>query len=417
MSCISCHTEFPILTEQGRQFKLMGYTQSSDESKLPPFAVMVQPSFTQTNKNQAGGAAPHFGENSNFAFTQASLFYNGRLFGPYAECVFGKSVATFLNKFGTFFQLTFDGVARQLHADNLELRYADSGTIFGQPITYGFYGNNNPGLQDPWNTSPAWTFPFTSSGLAPTPGPGTLIEGALAQQVVGVGGYLMLSHSIYVDVAGYHTLDTSFQKAMGIGIEDETQIPGIAPYWRVAYTKAVGNQTFEVGLSGLHADTYPGRDNSAGEDHIDDLGADAQYQTSFGKSDVTALATVYREGQHWRASQQLGNTTNRSDHLWSTKVAVDYLYDKTYGAAAGYFVLDGSHDPLLYPDTPNGSPLSDGVVLQVNYLPFNKSGGPAFWPRSSVKLSVQYVIYDHFNGTTTDASDNNTLYIESWLAF
>jgi hypothetical protein len=207
---------------------------------------------------------------------------------------------------------------------------------------------------------------------------------------VGVGGYLMLSHSIYVDVAGYHTLDTSFQKAMGIGVQDETQIPGIAPYWRVAYTKAVGNQTFEVGLSGLHADTYPNRDNSAGEDHIDDLGADAQYQTSFGKSDVTALFTVYREGQHWRASHQLGNTTNRFDHLWSTKVAVDYLYGKTYGAAAGYFVLDGSHDPLLYPDTPNGSPLSDGVVFQINYLPFNKAGGPSFWPRSNVKLSVQY---------------------------
>src|ERR1051325_4537552 len=69
MSCIACHTEFPILTDYGRQFKLDGYTLSTGETKLPPLAVMLQPSFTQTNKDQPGGAAPHFGENANFAFT------------------------------------------------------------------------------------------------------------------------------------------------------------------------------------------------------------------------------------------------------------------------------------------------------------------------------------------------------------
>src|SRR5471032_3035791 len=80
MSCIVCHTEFPILTEYGRQFKLSGYTMSNGASNLPPFAVMFQPSFTFTNKGQPGGAAPHFGPNSNFAVTQSSLFYAGRLF-------------------------------------------------------------------------------------------------------------------------------------------------------------------------------------------------------------------------------------------------------------------------------------------------------------------------------------------------
>src|SRR5476649_1435688 len=53
MSCIACHTEFPVLNEFGRQFKLNGYTLSAGSFSLPPIAVMLQPSFTQTQSGQA----------------------------------------------------------------------------------------------------------------------------------------------------------------------------------------------------------------------------------------------------------------------------------------------------------------------------------------------------------------------------
>src|SRR5947209_6729785 len=67
LSCTACHTEFPILTEYGRNFKLSGYTMSAEDSMFPPLAVMIQPSFTATNADQSGGAAPHFGPNANLA--------------------------------------------------------------------------------------------------------------------------------------------------------------------------------------------------------------------------------------------------------------------------------------------------------------------------------------------------------------
>ena len=424
MSCIACHTEFPILTEFGRNFKLGGYTQSNGESHLPPLAMMIQPSFTFTNKGQPGGAARHFGENSNFAVTQTSLFYAGRLFGPYADTLFGTSAADFLNKFGVFGQATFDGVGRVLSWDNFELRYADSTTIREHPVTYGLFLNNNPGMQDPWNSTPVWGFPFSSSGLGPTPGVGTLIDGGLAQEVGGMGAYMMLSNSIYLELAGYHTLSVPFQRAMGVAPEGEPQVKGVAPYWRLAYTKSVGNQSFEVGTFGLAANTHPGRNHSAGTDSTLDWGVDAQYQVSSGKHDVTATVSSIYEDQSLDASQRLGNTSNRSNHLWSAKANLDYLYDKTYGGAIGWFYADGSDDAALYSESTNGSPLSDGIVLQVNYLPFNKGGGPAFWPKSNVKLSAQYIIYNRFNGRRTNfdgsgrnASDNNTLYLECWTAF
>ncbi len=419
MSCISCHTEFPILNENGRNFKLTGYTNSTGGTDYPPLAVMLMPSFTQTQKDQVGGAAPHVGKNSNVALTQASLFYAGRLFGPYADSLFGNcpEVAGFLNKIGVFMQATYDGVARQIVWDNVEIRYADSATVFDRDIIYGFYVNNNPSLQDPWNTAPAWTFPFSGSGVAPTPSAGTLIEGGLSQQVVGAGAYVLIANHIYLDVAGYHTLDDGFQRAVGVSPDGENKISGLAPYWRLAYTQAVGNQSWEVGLFGLAANTYPDRLSSAGHDQFLDQGLDVQYQVSIGKNDVTGLFSSVYEREDWHASQALGNVSHSRDHLWSTRATVDYLYDKTYGAAAGYFWLDGSQDAALYGDSANGSPKSDGLVLQVNYLPFNKAGGPAFWPRSNVKFSIQYVLYNHFNGTSQGAGDNNTLYLESWIAF
>ena len=424
LSCTACHQGYLALNSYGRQFKVSGYTASSDETWLPPLAVYLQPSYTFTNKGQPGGAAPHFGDNNNFAFTQVSVFYAGRLLGPYADKVFDAPIADFFNKFGTYIQTTFDGVARTYAWDNSEIRYADLGKLFGQRVDYGFYLNNNPTLEDPYNTLPAWRYPFSSSGLAPTPGAATLIEGGLSQEVLGLGGYALVAKTFYFDFAAYHTVSHDFQRAMGIDPTGEPLVSEIAPFWRFAYNKTVSNQSFEAGFFGMYADTYPGRVKAKGFDHTLDLGVDSQYQTSIGKHDILGAASLIYEYDRFGASQALGNTTNSHDHLFSGNIALDYLYDKTYGGDVSYFISDGSRDAALYADGVNGSPLSDGVILEVKWLPFNKGGGPSFWPRSNVKLSAQYTIYNRFNGSRRNydgsgrsASDNNTLYLEAWIAF
>ncbi len=90
MSCTACHTEFPQLNDFGRLFKLSGYTMGTDQSDLPPIAVMFQPSFTHTQKRPVSQAAqlPGLGDNNNPALTQASIFYAGRLLGPVCEGYF-----------------------------------------------------------------------------------------------------------------------------------------------------------------------------------------------------------------------------------------------------------------------------------------------------------------------------------------
>jgi hypothetical protein len=417
MQCVACHTEFPLLNEFGRQFKLTGYTLAAGSFSLPPIAVMLQPSFTQTQSGQEGGAAPGFAPNSNFALTQASIFYAGRLFGPYSSDVFGTAGGAIADKFGIFSQTTYDGVGKTWSWDNTELRFADTGTWGHQNATYGVYLNNNPTMQDPWNSTPAWGFPFSGSGLAPTPAASPMITGSFAGQVGGLGAYAMVANTVYFDVGAYRTLGPGFQRSVGVDPTGEAQISGLAPYWRFAVEKSSNSSTLELGTFGMVANTYPGRDTSAGNDRTADFGVDSQYQFSSMRSDVTVMASAIYEHDGWSASQPLGATSNATDTLLNEKLAVDYLYDKTYGVAAQVFNVNGSLDPLLYSGSASGSADSNGYIFQLNYMPFNRDGGPAIWSKSNVKFSVQYVVYSHFDGTAVDASANNTLYVEAWIMF
>ena len=417
MQCIACHTEFPLLNEFGRKFKLTGYTLSAGSFSLPPIAFMLQPSFTQTQSGQAGGAAPGFAANNNFALTQASVFYAGRLFGPYATDLFGSQGGAIADKFGIFSQTTYDGIGKAWSWDNTELRFADTGMLGGNDMIYGVYLNNNPTMQDPWNTIPAWGFPFSGSGLAPTPAASPLITGVFAGQVVGLGAYAMLSDEVYVDVGAYRTLGPQFQRDVGVDPTGETQIAGLAPYWRLAFEKSSNSSTWEVGTFGMLANTYPARDSSAGKDQTTDIGIDSQYQYSSERGDITVMASAIYEHDNWSASQPLGATSNATDTLLNEKLTFDYLYDKVYGVAVQVFNVNGSIDPLLYPGSASGSADSNGYIFQLNYMPFNKGGGPAFWPKSNVKFSLQYIVYSHFDGTAQDASANNTLYLEAWIMF
>ena len=93
--CATCHTAFLELTPFGRRFKLGGYTLDGGDWKGPPFAVMLQPTFTNTQTAQPGGAAG-FGVNNNFVLQQASLFTGGKI----------------TDNLGAFIQGTYNGVAR-----------------------------------------------------------------------------------------------------------------------------------------------------------------------------------------------------------------------------------------------------------------------------------------------------------------
>jgi hypothetical protein len=99
--------------------------------------------------------------------------------------------------------------------DNTDVRYANTGKIGNMPITYGITANNNPSVQDPWNTTPAWSFPYAVSNVAPTPAAGTLIAGAFAAHVGGVGAYAWINNLVYLELSGYRTINPDTQAKLG----------------------------------------------------------------------------------------------------------------------------------------------------------------------------------------------------------
>ena len=401
--CAACHNGFPELTPYGRLFKLNGYTFGGGQSNYPPIAVMTYGSFTHTEADQPGNAAPHFGPNDNFAVDQTSLFYGGAI-AP---------------NLGAFAQITYDGIARVLHWDNTDIRYARTATLFDAETVWGVSLNNNPTVQDLWNTTPAWSFPFVASGLAPTPTAGTLIEGGLAQQVAGLSTYANWNRLVYLEVGGYRTLSRGTQSAFGVNSAGNSAIDGIAPYWRASLQHDWDRNSLEGGVFGLVSNLVPQRMSGFGTDRMADIGIDSQYQFLTDVNSFSLQGSVIFESQNLTASSNpsLGFAANGHDSLRSFHLKGTYYYDQTYGGTLGVSRVEGTPDAILYASSTNNSPNSTAFIAELDYIPFNR-GGPDFWPWLNVKLGLQYVYYPEFNGMTgRAATNNNTLFAFAWFAF
>ena len=73
------------------------------------------------------------------------------------------------DRMGIFSQLTYSDQSATISIDNVDLRFATHKTIGNRDVLVGLTLHNNPTVQDVWNTTPAWGYPFNSSAVAPTP--------------------------------------------------------------------------------------------------------------------------------------------------------------------------------------------------------------------------------------------------------
>jgi hypothetical protein len=406
-TCAQCHTGFFELTPAGRRFKLGGYTLGGGDWSGPPFAGMLQPTFTHTQAGQPGGAAPGFGPNNNFAMQEVSLFTGGR----------------FTDNLGAFIQGTYDGVGHRFSWDNTDVRYADSLKVGNHDLLFGVTVNNNPTVQDVWNTTPAWRFPFISSTLAPQPTAKTFVEGAFSQRVVGLSAYGFFDDMLYFEGGAYRPLSVNTQLALGVDTTGESPISGFAaPYWRAAFEPVWGDHSLEVGGFGLTSNVLPLRTSGAGTDSFTDIGIDAQYQYIGDPHAVTFRAAWIHESHNLGASRALGLADNSRDVLRSLNASLSYIYDRTWSFTAGRVSVGGTADATLY-GTISGSPNSSGWIGEIAYLPF-MHGGPSFWPWLNARIGLQYTRRDRFEGATTNfdgmgrkVHDNNTILVYTWIAF
>lgn len=372
---------------------------------IPPIAMMVQGSYTEQKglRNRIDPFSDLPDAKTNLP-QQASLFYGGKIIG----------------NLGAFVQFTYDGVGNTAFLDNTDVRYTYITKLAGKNLVLGMTLNNNPGVQDVWNTMPAWGFPYASSAVAVTPAASTLLDGGLAQMVGGIGAYGFWNNLIYGEISVYRTNRTGVTRVLGSGTVQDTVVDGAMPYWRLALQRQRGAHSVSAGTFGLVADVYSGGVASGPTDRFIDTALDAQYQYISRKHVFSTQAVWIHEKQILDGTYSQGGSANRTDYLDTVKVNANYYYRSGYGTVGGtvaYFTTTGTRDELLYsPGEVGGSrtgrPDSNGFIFQLDYLPWEK-----------LKFSAQYTLYNKFNGAKSnydgfgrDASDNNTFYLLAWLA-
>lgn len=395
--CQACHVSAfgPQLKPYGRDFKLYGYQSSDGKSHEPPVALMALASLTHTQASAPTPPAPHFGDNDNFAVDQISAFYAGRL--PQG--------------WGAFAQATYDGVAHGFSIDNVDVRRASEVTLLGRDSVFGIDFNNNPTIEDAWNSTPAWGFPYNGSALAPAAAASSLLDGGLSHTVVGGGGYVMWDDTVYLAAMAYLPMERRFAGRLGEGTGfTSDRFSGVIPYWRAALIHDIGaSETFQVGALGLRAERYPAGDVSHGTDAISDFGLDGTWQHIGTTHVLSAHAIWMHEDQDLKASAILSGT-NPKNHLNTTRADLSYSYADTWTPSVQLFRTSGTADPAQYAGGTN----TEGYVLELAYVPWGKPNSPLYW--LNARLGLQYVGYTEFNGSRSHASDNNTLYANIWFA-
>ncbi|WP_124706345.1 cytochrome C, partial [Sulfuriferula multivorans] len=378
-NCVACHAggQFPELTPYGRLFKLTGYTIGQRALPLAAMAVLT------SNKVKVNDPTQGKTQDGSPIFNTASLFIAGKI----------------TDKTGGFVQITYNNYNSQdaetgnwsghTGSDNLDLRYADHLINDNQDLIYGLTLHNNPGVQDVWNSTPAWGYGVVPGSTGAGDGVTPILDGGLGQQVAGIGAYAYWNKMVYAELTGYRTGDGIFS-FMTQGNGGQVNIQGTNPYARLALTHEWGPHNVMVGLTHLDVRPYSDTTSHSGPtDHYRDNGIDFQYQYLLDPYTVTATVTRIHENIDYGLGAP-------SDTVNSLRAKTSFIYQAKYGATLSYFNLTNTLGAE-----------SKGWTPEV------------FWtPVQNVRLGMQYTKFSVDTAAINPkASDNNTLFFYVWGAY
>jgi hypothetical protein len=418
--CTACHIGAfgPQLTPLGRAFKIGGYTQTGGDGWAAnvPISVMGIGSFNNTASPQIP-APQHYNTNNNFSLDQISVFIGGAA-GPYS---------------GGLIQMTWTDVNNAANLDASDLRpFTTTFDLGGKELRVGTTINNTPTVQDPYNTTFAWGFPYDVSRIAPTPAANVILAKGFGQSALGYTAYAWYDNKFYLEGGAYSTTSAWSLARLGnpYGIGSSTSP---APYARAAYEWQWGSSAAHVGALFMHADVNPATDNfvtsnAFGTDHYTDYAVDASYQFLGDGTHIATVQGIYTyESQNLKGSAGANGITGSTYNLNQFRANASYWYQNEYGFTLGWQKSWGPANPVLFAvtgaPTANNKPNSNAIILEADWVPFGKD--TSLWaPFMNLKVGIQYTIYTQFNGGNsnydgagTSAGANNTLLLYAWTIF
>lgn len=432
-NCVACHVggQYPELTPYGRYFKLTGYTQGVGQgtpngSSIPiAFSVQLGVNRMKNNTSDGNPTAPAGtaidARNGQLAPDQASVYTGGRIadnVGLFAQYTFAWDEGN--RSRGTF------------GADNFDLRYADHLVGEKRDFIWGVSLNNNPGLTDVFNSTPAWSYPYqySASGSGTQPPVQTAIESFYGGGTAGgVTAYAYFNKNFYAELGSYLKTKglgnflTFTSDSEAPGHNGTVPLKGANPYVRLAYTTEWGPSNLMVGAFGLRSRIRD--DSDTGFTTVyDDRGVDAQYQYISDPTVVSAQIRYTSEKIKDPSNVVYGNT---SANLHSLYAKAMYVYHAKYGTGLAYWSERGSSD-VTYANTSAGANLyscADAPVCSTG-SPNTKVWIPSvFWqPLQNVRVTLYQTYFTqylgarkNYDGSGRKASDNNSTYLYLWMDF
>ncbi|MGC2657710.1 MAG: hypothetical protein WA324_07010 [Bryobacteraceae bacterium] len=413
--CAACHVSgsWPQLTPWGRFFKLSGYTAGKQLVDREGFNYVPAGVFGQLGITWA--AQP------NDALGQPVITQNG---SPEAYAFTGEIGTKLTDFLGVFYEYNignqFPGWKGT--AGPVDIRAVHFFRPGDNELLVGVDSNNNPSVQDVWNSTPSWAYPFYGSPQAPG-GPASPMIAGLGEQSGSVGAYALLDREWYAEISFYRvgndlfrwmTAGTAFQAG------GRNYLAGYNPYWRAYWTKEKGPHSVMVGTFGMQSKVYPDSAVPSGPtDRFTDYGFDSQYQYLGDAQKLTLRGSYIYENQRWSASFPAGASSVANGNLKSLNLNGSYGYREHWVFNAAYFSNNGNNNTALYAVTsPSGtqltsSPNTTGFVLEVDRF-----------ITQNVQATIQYKGFTKFNGLTSNidglgrtASSNNTLWLTVFFAF
>ena len=382
LACSACHYQFPQLTPFGRLFQdqwvLVGRPQDDQRGRqakggrlgsvpIGPLSIMFQTSLNSLNKTLPGT------QNNTVEFPQQLSLFFGAAISPHV---------------GALVQMTYNGASGTIGMDNTDIRFANRGGDF----IYGVTLNNNPTVQDVWQSTPAWGFPYASSEITPGSIGSPLINGGLAQQVLGAGAYVLWKNLVYMEINGYRSAPQG--AATPADDSSSNTINGISPYWRIALQHQFGADYAEIGTYGIDSHLYP-TGVSGSTNAYTDLAYDLQYEHSiYGTGALIAHVNWITETQSLNAFY--GGATPMAANLHNSidtfNANASFLPNGLFGLTLGYFSTTGTKDTLLYTPAPVtgsrvGTPNTSGVIEELDINPWENT-----------RFTIQATQFAQFNG-------------------
>ena len=412
--CAACHVggNWPQLTPWGRFFKLGGYTAGraavdKEGFHYVPLGVMGNVGVTwaaQPTDAQGNVIVDKNGVPQAYEFTAELGTKLSNWAGVFAEYGVGNSFPGWKGASGP-----------------IDIR----ATHFFHPgdseLLVGIDSNNDPGVQDVWNSVPSWGYPFYGSPQAPG-APASPMISSLAQETGSIGVYALFDRQFYAEVSMYR-VGNQFFRFMNAGTSYATgaqYLKGFNPYWRAYWSKEHGASNWMIGTFGMHSEIYPDSGSPSGPtDVFTDTGFDTQYQYLGDVRKLTFRASYIYEKQSWNGSYPAGDVSDAAGNLKTFNTSASFAVKDAWTFTGGWFVSNGSNNAALYG-------ITDGNGNQLSAKP-NTTGYQLEVDRTltqNVIASLQYTGFTKFNGLTTNVdglgrkpSDNNALWMSIFFAF